>query len=220
MTVSESIVRLLFSVAIVTTRSTIFTTQASVEQQRATAAARSMREKPDLYLMMRFIVVGHTTNVILFSFLVCVCARVSDGKRNEQRMSTTTSQVGCIAEPLEVQWGPSHWDKGQTARSIKVFLDYSDQKTEIDALDETLVKFDTPDGRAVLRLKVWQNAKVSQHDSDKKFKVDDLQRGDQIVVVAKPYHWQHEGTEGVSLNVSDILIVKRVVTSCAGPTWS
>jgi hypothetical protein len=133
-------------------------------------------------------------------------------------MSTTPFQIGCIAEPLEVQWGVSHWDEGQKSRSIKVFLDYPDQKVDIDDLDDTLVKFDPPDGRAALRLKVWQNAKVGQRDSDKKFTVDDLQRGDQIIVVAKPYHWQHEGTEGVSLNVSDILIVKRVdvIVSCVG----
>jgi hypothetical protein len=134
-------------------------------------------------------------------------------------MSTKTFQVGSLAQPLEVQWGPSHWDKGQTARSIKVFLDYSDQKTEIDALDDTLLKFDTPDARAVLRLKVWQNAKVSELDGDRKFKVDDLKRGDQIVVGAKPYHWEYEGREGVSLNVSDILIVKRVALNHA-PKWT
>jgi hypothetical protein len=149
-----------------------------------------------------------------------VCLHETAWKKKET-MSTTPFQIGCIAEPLTVQWGASHWDKGQNSRSIKVFLDYSDQKIEIDDLDDTLVKFDPPDGRAVLRLKVWQNAKVSQHDSDKKFKVDDLQRGDQIVVVAKPYHWQYEGREGVSLNVSDILIVKRVdaIGSCVGHNW-
>jgi hypothetical protein len=158
------------------------------------------------------------------SFLfLSLCVRVHEclTEKETNTMSTTTFQIGCIAKPLEVQWGPSHWDKGQTSRSIKVFLDYSDQKTEIDALDETLVKFDTPDGRAVLRLKVWQNAKVSEHDGDKKLKVDDLKRGDQIVVVAKPYHWEYEGREGVSLNVSDILMVKRVPSySSQAPRWT
>ena len=135
-------------------------------------------------------------------------------------MSTTPFQLACIAEPLEVKWAPSHYDKGQKARAIQVHLDYADQKTEIDAIDDTIVKFDDSGG-ALLRLKVWQNAKVSEHDVDKKFKVDDLQRGDQIVVVAKPYHWQHEGTEGVSLTISDILIVKPVaaIGSCVGHKW-
>ena len=134
-------------------------------------------------------------------------------------MYTTPFQLGCIAEPLEVKWAPSHYDKGQKARAIQVHLDYADQKTEIDAIDDTIVKFDDSGG-ALLRLKVWQNAKVSGLDGDKKFEVDDLKRGDQIVVEAKPYHWEYEGREGVSLNVSDILIVKRVPSGASvGPKW-
>jgi hypothetical protein len=118
---------------------------------------------------------------------------------------------------LELKWGPSHYDEGRKARAIQVHLDYADQKTEIDAIDDSLVKFDSG-GRAVVRLKIWQNAKVTEHGSHNKFTVDDLQRGDQIVVIAKPYYWVFEGKEGVSLNVSDILIVKRM-PSCVGPKW-
>ena len=133
-------------------------------------------------------------------------------------MSTTPFQLGCIAEPLQVKWGVSHYDEGQKARAIQVNIDYADQKTDIDAIDDSLVKFDSG-GRAVARLKIWQNAKVTEHGSDKKFKVDDLQRGDQIVVIAKPYYWVFEGREGVSLNVSDILIVKRVALN-QPPKWT
>jgi hypothetical protein len=81
-------------------------------------------------------------------------------------MSTTTFQIGCIAEPLQVKWGPSHYDKGQKARAIQVNIDYADQKADIDELDDTLVKFNRG-GRAVLRLKVWQNAKVTEHKTIK-----------------------------------------------------
>jgi hypothetical protein len=111
-----------------------------------------MRENPVLCLIIRFIVVGHTTNVILFLSL-CVRAHECLTEKERTKMSTTPFQLACIAEPLELKWGPSHYDKGQKARAIQVHLDYADQKTEIDAIDDSLVKFDDS-GRAVLRLKV------------------------------------------------------------------
>jgi hypothetical protein len=135
-------------------------------------------------------------------------------------MSTTTFQIGCMAEPLEVQWGPSHWDKGEKARSIKVFLDDEHLKTKIDQLDHTLCKFDD-NGRTVLRIKIWQSARVAEHSTGKKLKVDDIHRGDRIIVIVKPYHWNYEGSRGVSLTCSDVLVMSRASSDISQtPKWS
>ena len=69
-------------------------------------------------------------------------------------MSTTKLQVGTLAEPMEIQWAPSHFDNGKSSRAIKCFLDDEKLVEELEDIDESLIKDDN--GRNVLRLKVWQ----------------------------------------------------------------
>jgi hypothetical protein len=138
------------------------------------------------------------------------CARKQyvEGKI-KARMSVSTFQIGSKAQPLEILFGPSHYDKGQKARSIKVYLDDKKQVQEFKDMDDTLVHEDV-NSRAVLRLKIWQNAKVSHiSETNKILKVDELHRGDKIVVKAKPYYWSYEGIQGVSLTCSHLIVTKR-----------
>jgi hypothetical protein len=112
-------------------------------------------------------------------------------------MSTKTFQVGTLAQPLEVLFGPSHFDEGKKARMIKVFVD--DEKTvlELRDIDSELVT-DDHTGRQTLRLKMWRNAKITDNKTKKLIKVDDLHRGDRIVVMVKSYRWEYDGREGVA----------------------
>ena len=119
-------------------------------------------------------------------------------------------QVGTLANPLQILWAPSHYDKGKKSRAIKVFVDDEKAAQDLQALDESLVT-QGDDGRFVLRLKVWQNAKVTMRDGNKKMKVDDLRRGDKILVMAKRYDWVYEGREGVSLSSGNVLVVEQSV---------
>jgi hypothetical protein len=133
-------------------------------------------------------------------------------------MSTKTFQVGTLAQPLEVLFGPAHFDEGQKARMIKVFVD--DEKTvqELRDIDPELVTDDQNTGRQSLRLKMWQNAKIKDNKTKKLIKVDDLHRGDRIVVMVKSYNWEYEGREGVSLTSGEALLLERGSKNTASTT--
>jgi hypothetical protein len=135
-------------------------------------------------------------------------------------MSTKLFQIASIAQPMEIQWAPSHYDNGKLARAIKCFVDDETLVEELKAIDDTLLK-DDDYGRHVLRLKVWQSARVQVHDSDQLLTVDELRNGDRITVMAKPYKWQYEGREGTSLTAGHVLVVQRGSgeRKSAAPTW-
>jgi hypothetical protein len=128
-------------------------------------------------------------------------------------MSVNSFQIGSKAQPLEILFGPSHYDKGQKARSIKVYLDDQKQVQQFKDMDETLVREDG-NSRTVLRLKIWQNAKVSHiYETDKMLKVDELHPGDRLVAMIKPYSWQYEGRNGVSLTCNHLMVISRGASS-------
>jgi hypothetical protein len=126
-----------------------------------------------------------------------------------------TFQIGSIDQPLTIQWPPSHFDKGQSSRGIKCFVNYEKPIKDIAHIDETLIKDD------ILRLKLWQSAKVQLHNSNELLTVDDLQQGDLIAVMAKPYKWEFQGRQGTSLTASHVLIVERgsVERQSNTPNW-
>jgi hypothetical protein len=132
-------------------------------------------------------------------------------------MSTKTFQVGTLAQPLEVLFGPAHFDEGKKARMIKVFVD--DEKTvlELRDIDSELVT-DDHTGRQSLRLRMWQNAKITDNKTKKLIKVDDLHRGDRIVVMVKSYRWEYDGREGVSLTSGEALLLERGSKNTASTT--
>ena len=135
-------------------------------------------------------------------------------------MSVKLFQIASVAQPMEIQWAPSHFDNGKLARAIKCFVDDETLVEELKAIDDTLLK-DDDSGRHVLRLKVWQSARVRLHDSGELIKVDELRNGDQITVIAKPYKWQFEGRTGTSLTAGHVLVVERGLgeRKSVAPNW-
>lgn len=124
-------------------------------------------------------------------------------------MSLNSFQIGTIAQPLEVLFGPSHYDKDSKIRAIKCFCDDEKLLEELRDIDPTLIKTDDITGRQVLRLKVWQSSKVHLPDSDETLTVDAIRRGNKLVGKVKLHHWQFEGQDGVSLTCDAILLLER-----------
>jgi hypothetical protein len=123
-------------------------------------------------------------------------------------MSTKSFQVASVAHPIELQWAPSHYDQGKSARAIKCFVENDRLIHSIQDIDESLIKQDEH-GRNILRLKVWQSARVQLHGSDDLLTVGDLQRGDEISLIVKIHNWSFEGKQGTSLTASHVLIVEQ-----------
>jgi hypothetical protein len=136
-------------------------------------------------------------------------------------MSTKSFQLASVAQPIELQWAPSHYDQGKSARAIKCFVENDRLLHSIHDIDKSLVKQDEH-GRNILRLKVWQSANVQLQGSDELMTVDDLKSGDKITVFVKVHHWEYEGREGSSLTAGHVLVVERGSAerqSTARPIW-
>ena len=129
-------------------------------------------------------------------------------EKERTKMSVEKFQIGTLAIPLEILWATSEMDAGNSARGIKVYVNNKYELGPLVDLDESLISIERD--RGILRLKLWQNAKVTLHGSDTKLKIDDLKSGDKIAVIAKPYQWQFEGREGVTLSCGEVLLIEQV----------
>ena len=85
-------------------------------------------------------------------------------------------------------------------------------------LDETLLN-ESEMGRSCLRLKIWQDAKVQLHGSDKLLTIDELHRGDKIAVMVEIYKWSFEGRKGTSLTISHVLVIEQAEHVSDTPDW-
>jgi hypothetical protein len=136
-------------------------------------------------------------------------------------MSTKSFQVASVAQPIELQWAPSHYDQGKSARAIKCFVEDNRLLHYIEDIDESLIKRDEH-GRNVLRLKVWQSARVQLLGSDQLLTVDELRSGDRISLMVKIHDWEYEGRKGTSLTANHVLVVEQGSgerKSTASPIW-
>lgn len=133
-------------------------------------------------------------------------------------MAASTMQIGTTAKPLEVRWGVSDIDQSSASRAFKVYIDNPERSEQLRDMDDTLITSyeDSMVPRDVLRLKIWQNAKVTAlYDPEEKLSVEDIERGDRICVKTTPYEWEYTDPEdgstrsGVTLNVTHVLIVGK-----------
>ena len=106
-------------------------------------------------------------------------------------------------------FGPSHFDQDKHARAISCFVDDEQTIGLLQELSPGIANVDERTGRLVFRLKMWSDTDIPVDNSDECIKVNEIRRGDRLVAMVKPYRWNYEGTEGVSLTSGETLVIER-----------